>query len=33
MMIRALSPNVIITDEIGTREDIESQQVLNAGVK
>jgi stage III sporulation protein AA len=34
MMIRAMSPNVIITDEIGTHEDIVAlRQVLNAGVK
>jgi len=34
MMIRSMSPEVIITDEIGTENDIEALiQVLNAGVK
>jgi stage III sporulation protein AA len=34
MMIRSMSPTVIITDEIGTEEDIVAmRQVLNAGVK
>ncbi len=34
MMIRSMSPDVIITDEIGMAEDIAAlRQVLNAGVK
>jgi stage III sporulation protein AA len=34
MMIRSMSPSVIITDEIGMEEDIMAlKQVLNAGVK
>ncbi|NLY43490.1 MAG: stage III sporulation protein AA [Clostridiaceae bacterium] len=34
MMIRSMSPNVLITDEIGTEEDlIALRQVMNAGVK
>lgn len=34
MMVRSMSPEVIITDEIGTEEDIYAlMQVLNAGVK
>ena len=34
MMIRSMSPTVLITDEIGLEEDLEAlKQVLNAGVK
>ncbi len=34
MMIRSMSPEVLITDEIGTNQDISAlKQVLNAGVK
>lgn len=34
MVLRALSPDVIATDEIGRREDVEAlEEMLNAGVK
>jgi len=34
MLIRSMSPQVIITDEVGRREDVEAmEEVVNAGVK
>ena len=34
MLIRSMSPNIIATDEVGTREDIFAiEEALNAGIK